>query len=48
MPTGLWGAADVLAVGEVPDPLLGPVVVNIAIIGIAVGLSWWAFRRQEL
>lgn len=48
MPTGLWGAADVLAVGSVPDPLLGPVVVNSVIIVIAVGLAWWAFRRQEL
>jgi ABC-2 type transport system permease protein len=48
LPTGLWAAADALAVGTVPDPLLGPVVVNCAIIGIAVGLAWWAFRRQEL
>jgi ABC-type transport system involved in multi-copper enzyme maturation permease subunit len=48
VPTGLWGAADVLAVGAIPDPLLGPIVVNVAIIVVAVGLAVWAFRRQEL
>ena len=48
LPTGLWGAADVLAVGTIPDPLLGPIVVNVAIIVAALSLALWAFRRQEL
>ncbi len=48
LPTGLWGMADQLAVGSLPDPLIGPVVVNVAIIAIAVGAAWWSFLRQEL
>jgi ABC-2 type transport system permease protein len=48
LPTGLWGAADLLAVGAVPDPLLGPIVANVAIIVVAVLLAWWSFSRQEL
>ena len=48
MPTSLWGAADVLALGTVPDPLLGPVLVNVALIAVVLGLAWWGFRRQEL
>jgi ABC-2 type transport system permease protein len=48
LPTSLWGAADALALGTVPDPLLGPVVVNVALIAVVLGLAWWGFRRQEL
>lgn len=48
LPTGLWGLADRLAAGEVPDSLAGPVLVNVAIIVATVALSWWSFRRQEL
>jgi ABC-2 type transport system permease protein len=48
LPTGLWGAADVLAVGTIPDPLLGPIVSNVVIIVAAVGLAVWSFGRQEL
>jgi ABC-2 type transport system permease protein len=48
LPTGLWGLADRLALGEMPDPLAGPVLVNVGVIVVAVALSWWAFRRQEL
>jgi ABC-2 type transport system permease protein len=48
LPTGLWGAAERLALGTMPDPLVGPVLVNAAIVGVVVGLAWWAFRRQEL
>jgi ABC-2 type transport system permease protein len=48
LPTGLWGLADQLAVGLTPDALLGPVLVNVAIIALAVALSWWSFQRQEL
>ena len=48
MPTSLWGAADLLALGQVPDPLAGPVLVNLGIVLAAVGLAWWSFRGQEL
>ena len=48
MPTSLWGAANALALGTVPDPLLGPVLVNVALVAGALGLAWWSFRRQEL
>ncbi len=48
MPTSLWGAAEALALGTVPDPLVGPVLANVAFIVAALGVAWWAFRRQEL
>ncbi len=48
LPTSLWGAADVLALGIVPDPLVGPVLVNLGLVGGALGLAWLSFRRQEL
>jgi ABC-2 type transport system permease protein len=48
LPTSLWGIADRLALGTVPEPLGGAVLVNLAIIAAAVGLAWWSFRRQEL
>ena len=48
MPTSLWGAADLLALGTVPDPLAGPIVVNILFAAAAIGLAWWSFRRQEI
>jgi ABC-2 type transport system permease protein len=48
LPTGLWGLADQLALGRVPDPLAGPVLVNVAVIALASLLAWWSFRHQEL
>jgi ABC-2 type transport system permease protein len=48
MPTSLWGAADQLAIGIVPDPLVGPVLFNVAVIAAAIGLAAAIFRRQEL
>jgi ABC-2 type transport system permease protein len=48
MPTSLWGAADALAVGRVPDPLAGPVLFNVGLVLVSVGLAWWSFRGQEL
>jgi ABC-2 type transport system permease protein len=48
MPTSLWGAAQALAVGTVPDPLAGPVLVNVALVIVALGVAWWVFDRQEL
>ncbi len=48
MPTSLWGAADALALGTVPEPLLGPVLANVALAAAALVLAGWSFRRQEL
>jgi len=48
LPTGLWGAAEALALGRVAEPLLGPVAVGAAVVIIAALLSWLSFRRQEL
>jgi ABC-2 type transport system permease protein len=48
LPTSLWGAADQVAVGIVPEPLLGPVLFNVAVIAAAIGLAAAIFRRQEL
>lgn len=48
LPTGLWGLADVLALGQVPDEVVGAVATSTGVIVAAIGLSWWSFRRQEL
>jgi ABC-2 type transport system permease protein len=48
LPAGLWGAAEQLSLGLTPEPLIGPVLVAGATVGVVVGLAWWAFRRQEL
>ena len=48
MPTSLWGAADQLALGTVPDPLVGPVLVNVLLAVGAIALAAAIFRRQEL
>jgi ABC-2 type transport system permease protein len=48
MPTSLWGAADQLAIGTVPDPLVGPVLANVLLAVGAVALAAAVFRRQEL
>jgi ABC-2 type transport system permease protein len=48
LPTGLWGAADVLALGTLPDPLAGPILANVGFLLAAVGLAAWSFSRQEL
>lgn len=48
MPTSLWGAADQVALGTVPDPFAGPVLVNVLIAVGAVALAAAIFRRQEL
>jgi len=48
LPTSLWGAAGLLALGTVPDPLVGPVLANVLFVIAAVGLAWWSFRSQEI
>lgn len=48
LPTGLWGIADELAIGHRPDPLIGPIVFNLAVVATAIALAWWSFSRQEL
>jgi ABC-2 type transport system permease protein len=48
LPTHLWRAADLLALGTVPDALIGPVVAAVAMAVVALGLAAWSFERQEL
>ena len=49
MPTGLWSAAQALALGHAPaGDLTGPVLVNAGAVVVAVVLAALAFRRQEL
>lgn len=48
MPTSLWGAADQVALGTVPDPSAGPVLANGLLAVGAVALAAAIFRRQEL
>jgi ABC-2 type transport system permease protein len=49
MPTGLWGAAQALALGQPPAAdVVGPVLLNAGICVAAVALAVVAFRRQEL
>jgi ABC-2 type transport system permease protein len=48
LPTSLWGAADQLGLGTVPDPLIGPILMAVAIACVVLGLAGWSFRRQEL
>jgi ABC-2 type transport system permease protein len=48
MPGGLIGPARALALGNDPGDVLGPVVLNVALIAILAVAAWAAFRRQEL
>ena len=48
LPTSLWGLADQLAIGSVPDQLLGPVLANVTVVVVLVAASSAAFARQEL
>lgn len=49
MPTGLWGAAQALALGQEPaTDIVGPVLLNAGIVAAAISLAIVAFRRQEL
>jgi hypothetical protein len=48
MPGGLTAPALGLATGTDPGPVLGPVLLNLALlVGLAMA-SWVVFRRQEL
>ena len=48
MPVSLGGAGRALALGQSAPDLVGPVVVNVGLMAIALVLSIVAFRRQEL
>jgi len=48
LPTGLWGMAEELAIGSVPEALGSAVAANLAVIAAAIGLAWRSFQRQEL
>jgi ABC-2 type transport system permease protein len=47
-PGGLAEAALALGTDAPPERLLQPVVATLALIAAAFGISWLAFRRQEL
>ena len=47
MPGGLSSAGLAIAMGDDPD-VIGPVLANLAGVGILVGAAWLVFRRQEL
>lgn len=47
-PGGLDAPGAALAVGKEPGAVIGPVVVNLAGVGVVFSLAWLAFRRQEL
>jgi hypothetical protein len=47
-PTGLSTPAVALALGTPAGDLAGPIVVNIVLVGLALGAAQLAFRRQEL
>jgi len=48
MPGGLSTPALGLALGADPQPLIGPVLVNLALLASLAAASWLAFRKQEL
>jgi ABC-2 type transport system permease protein len=48
LPVGLGAPARALALGLPPGDVLGPILANVAVIGVMAGLSWLSFRRQEL
>jgi ABC-2 type transport system permease protein len=47
-PSALAGSAMALAAGTEPEHAVGPIVATVALIAVAFGGSWLAFRRQEL
>ena len=48
MPSSLGGPALKMVLGEDPGQILGPVLFNIALVPALFGITWLAFRRQEL
>jgi hypothetical protein len=47
-PGGLAEAALVVGIDGRPEHVLEPVVATVAVITVALGTAWLAFRRQEL
>jgi ABC-type transport system involved in multi-copper enzyme maturation permease subunit len=48
LPVGPGAPARALALGMPPGDVVGPVLANLGLIAAMTGLSWLAFRRQEL
>ena len=48
LPTGLGGPARALALGLPNVDAVGPALASVVLIGALAGISWLAFRRQEL
>jgi ABC-2 type transport system permease protein len=47
-PGGLDAPGAALAVGKDPGSVIGPLLVNLAGVGVIFGIAWLAFRGQEL
>jgi ABC-2 type transport system permease protein len=47
-PLGLLPQVSHLALGEDAGDFLGPLLFNVALVPVLFGLTWLAFRRQEL
>ena len=47
-PSGLFGPARALAIGGDAGDVVGPVIANVALVFVPLGLAWLSFRRQEL
>jgi ABC-2 type transport system permease protein len=48
MPMSLGTVAMDLCLGRDPGDVLGPILLNVALVPALFGLTWVAFRRQEL
>jgi hypothetical protein len=48
MPPALGEPARAMAMGQDPGWLVGPLLFNIALVPALFGVTWLAFRRQEL
>ncbi len=48
MPVSLGTIALDLVLGKDPGFVLGPILFNIALVPVLVGITWLTFRRQEL
>lgn len=48
MPSSLGTPAQDILLGRDPGVILGPVLVNVALVPVLFAVTWLAFRRQEL
>jgi ABC-2 type transport system permease protein len=48
MPSSLAAPAQAIALGQDPGWLVGPLLFNVALVPVLLGIAWLVFRRQEL